>query len=169
MAGFMLLCEIRARQRIRREIIFPARGGRGFVLIARPPGFAALRLTVCVPAEALCKGPRLALGLLCPQGALTEQGPVPTPATWRGANFVLGGHGFLGATRPPNKRFLGGLRERILHKLSAIALASLDREAFLEMILEKAAAGIWGNKLLRRCIACALIRLHCRDAAGGGI
>ena len=36
MAGFMLLCEIRARQRIRREIIFPARGGRGFVLIARP-------------------------------------------------------------------------------------------------------------------------------------
>ena len=29
MAGFMLLCEIRARQRIRREIIFPARGEEG--------------------------------------------------------------------------------------------------------------------------------------------
>ena len=33
MAGFMLLCEIRARQRIRRETILPAWWKRGFVLV----------------------------------------------------------------------------------------------------------------------------------------
>ena len=95
---------------------------------------------------------------------LRTRARLPTSATRRGADLVLGGHDILGATRPPNKRFLGEFRERILHELSALALASLEH-AFLE----KAAAGIWGNKLLRRCIACALIRLHCRDAAGGGI
>ena len=89
-----------------------------------------------------------------------EQEPVPTSATRRGADLVLGGHGILGVTRPSNKRFLGGLRERVLHELSAIALASLEREA----VIEKAAAGnLW------RCIACELCRVHCRDAAGGGI
>ena len=50
MAGFMLLCEIRARQRIRRETILPACGERegSSCGIARPSDSAALRLTVGV-------------------------------------------------------------------------------------------------------------------------
>ena len=87
---------------------------------------------------------------------LRSRARLPTSATRRGADLVLGGHGILGATRPPNKRFLGGLRERILHEVSA--LASIERD-----FIEKAAAG-----KLRRCIACELCRVLCRDAAGGG-
>ena len=141
-----------------------ARSGRGSASAGRPSclrggreGSSWYNETVRLAHKACCAH--------TPQEAHTHSRRKVAFRTRARSDFCHATRRRFGARRPrhpwrhsptPNKRFLGGLRERVLHELSAIALASLEREA----VIEKVAAGnLW------RYIACEL----CRDAAGGGI
>ena len=91
MAGFMLLCEIRARQRIRLETILPARG-KGFVMAARA-GVKYGRSALSGPQSLSPQGSPEALHvwarsdlLMMRMCCLTVQGPVQLLS--RGASLI---------------------------------------------------------------------------------